>query len=317
MKPYASLSLDLDNKWSYLKTHGEPGWETFPSYFDVVVPRFLEFLKQRNLTITVFVVGQDAAIASNASALQAISHSGHELGNHSFQHEPWLHLYTEDQIEAEITKTSAAIERVTGKRTIGFRGPGFSVSETVLRVLARHGYAYDASILPTFLGPLARMYYFMTAKLTPEERSQRKKLFGGFREGLRPLRAYRWQMEEDLLEIPVTTLPLLRLPFHLSYILYLSAFSVKAGVLYFRTALAICRALNLAPSILLHPLDFLSMEDCPELKFFPAMRLPIETKLKVVGDCLDLLSKNHTVVSMREYADVASRGVLDLVKCQC
>ena len=39
--PIASLSLDLDNKWSYLKTHGDPGWEGFPSYFDTVVPRFL------------------------------------------------------------------------------------------------------------------------------------------------------------------------------------------------------------------------------------------------------------------------------------
>ena len=35
----ASLSLDLDNKWSYLKTHGDPGWDSFPSYLDVVVPR--------------------------------------------------------------------------------------------------------------------------------------------------------------------------------------------------------------------------------------------------------------------------------------
>jgi hypothetical protein len=26
-KPLASLSLDLDNLWSYMKTHGDPGWE--------------------------------------------------------------------------------------------------------------------------------------------------------------------------------------------------------------------------------------------------------------------------------------------------
>ena len=40
--PIASLSLDLDNKWSYMKTHGDPGWEGFPSYLDTVVPRFLD-----------------------------------------------------------------------------------------------------------------------------------------------------------------------------------------------------------------------------------------------------------------------------------
>ena len=33
----ASISLDLDNLWSYLKTQGAPGWESFPSYLDLVV----------------------------------------------------------------------------------------------------------------------------------------------------------------------------------------------------------------------------------------------------------------------------------------
>ena len=39
MKPIASFSLDLDNKWSYMKTHGDAGWESFPSYLDCIVPR--------------------------------------------------------------------------------------------------------------------------------------------------------------------------------------------------------------------------------------------------------------------------------------
>jgi len=305
MTPYASLSLDLDNKWSYLKTHGESGWELFPSYFDVVVPRVLNFLEKRHLKITVFVVGQDAALTSNAPALRAIAAGGHELGNHSFHHEPWLHLYTEPQVEAEIASASEAIERVTGQRPVGFRGPGFSVSETVLRVLARQGYRYDASTFPTYLGPLARAYYFLTARLTAEERRQRRKLFGGIREGFRPLRPYRWQVTGELLEIPVTTLPCFRLPFHLSYILYLSTFSAGLGLAYFRTALALCRTMNLAPSVLLHPLDFLAMDDCPELRFFPAMKLPLETKLRVVGDCLGALSEHHRVITMGEHAGIA------------
>ena len=36
---YASLSLDLDNQWSYMKTHGDAGWQSFPSYLDTAVPR--------------------------------------------------------------------------------------------------------------------------------------------------------------------------------------------------------------------------------------------------------------------------------------
>ena len=166
----ASLSLDLDNKWSYLKTHGDRGWEEFPSYLDGVVPRFLELLDKLGLRITVFVVGQDAALEKNRPALAAIAAAGHEIGNHSFHHEPWLHLYSPEEIEREISSAEEAIAEATGVVPTGFRGPGYSLSPAVLQCLVRRGYCYDASTLPTLIGPLARAYYFMTAKLSPAER---------------------------------------------------------------------------------------------------------------------------------------------------
>ncbi|MBZ0304329.1 MAG: polysaccharide deacetylase family protein, partial [Anaerolineae bacterium] len=221
-KPLASLSLDLDNKWSYMKTHGDPNWESFPTYLEIVVPRVLEFLRERNLKITFFVVGQDAALDKNHAALRSLAEAGHEIGNHSFNHEPWLHLYSEADIEAELRQAQEHIERVTGHKPIGFRGPGFSLSLGTLKVLKRLGYLYDCSTFPTYLGPLARMYYFMTAKLTPEEKKERAKLFGTLSEGMRPNKPYQWQLEGgDLVEIPVTTMPVLKVPIHVSYVLYL------------------------------------------------------------------------------------------------
>jgi peptidoglycan/xylan/chitin deacetylase (PgdA/CDA1 family) len=101
-KPIASLSLDLDNQWSYMKTHGDAGWESFPSYLDIVVPRVLAFLAERNIKITFFIVGQDAALAKNHEALGSITKAGHEIGNHSFKHEPWLHLYSEEDVDREL-----------------------------------------------------------------------------------------------------------------------------------------------------------------------------------------------------------------------
>src|SRR6476620_9768315 len=112
-KPIASLSLDLDNKWSYLKTHGDRGWETFPSYLDVVVPRFLDVVAKLDLRITVFVVGQDAALEKNRGALRSIAAAGHEIGNHSFHHEPWLHVYSPKEIEAEIVSAEESITDAT------------------------------------------------------------------------------------------------------------------------------------------------------------------------------------------------------------
>src|SRR5919108_5813413 len=118
-RPLASLSLDLDNKWSYMKTHGDSGWESFPSYLDLLVPRVLDFLKARKLTVTFFIVGQDAAMEKNHEVLRSIAAAGHEIGNHSFHHEPWLHLYSETDIEQELARAEEAIEAVTGQKPIG------------------------------------------------------------------------------------------------------------------------------------------------------------------------------------------------------
>jgi peptidoglycan-N-acetylglucosamine deacetylase len=302
-KPVCCLSLDLDNQWSYMKTHGDPGWEVLPSYLDVVVPRVLDVLGRWGWKITVFVVGQDAALERNREALSALAAAGHEIGNHSFHHEPWLHLYSESETEQEIAQAEEAIQAATGYRPQGFRGPGYSLSGSTLRVLAQRGYRYDASTLPTFLGPLARIYYFLASNLKREGKAQRKTLFGGLKDGLRPVRPYRWQLENgQLLEIPVTTMPLLKLPFHFSYLLYISTFSTALAVLYFKTALRMCRMTGTEPSLLLHPLDFLGCADVPELAFFPAMKLESARKLDLLNRFLGDLHARYTVMPIGEQA---------------
>lgn len=303
-RPLCSLSLDLDNLWSYLKTHGDAGWDEYPSYLDIVVPRVLHFLAERDLKITWFIVGKDADVPEHHPVLRSIVDAGHEVGNHSFHHEPWLHLYSEGEIEAELARTEDAIEAATGVRPDLFRGPGFSHSPTLLNVLARRGYRLDASTFPTFLGPLARLYYFATARgLSVEEKTKRKMLFGKFADGFRPLRPYHWQTPSGpLLEIPVTTMPLFKVPIHLSYLLYLHGFSPLAARLYWRTALALCRVFRVEPSILLHPLDFLGSDDTDRLSFFPAMRRPSGEKLKAAGEFFAILTKQFRCVPMGEHA---------------
>ena len=242
-----------------------------------------------------------------ASRWHEIGAAGHEIGNHSFHHEPWLHLYPETEIEAELAQAEEAIERVTGQRPKGFRGPGFIFSNEILRVLLRRGYEYDASTFPTYLGPLARAYYFMTTNLTKEQKEERKELFGRLSEGFRPIKPYRWQLDDKtLLEIPVTTMPLFKVPIHVSYILYLSLFSTTLALLYFRMALKLCRITKTEPSVLLHPLDFLGGDDMSDLSFFPAMRIMSEKKLEIVSDILRLLEEHYTVVSLKEYAGIVS-----------
>jgi peptidoglycan-N-acetylglucosamine deacetylase len=305
LQPPASLSLDLDNLWSYLKVHGDPGWEALPSYLDLVVPRFLDMLAQLDVQITVFIVGQDAALAKNQAALQAIAAAGHEIGNHSFHHESWLHLYSEAEIGQEIATAEAAIVQATGQQPQGWRGPGYSCSPTVLRILAERGYTYDASTFPTFLGPLARAYYLMTTKLSPAERAQRQALFGKFADGLQPLNPYEWAIgDRTLIEVPVTTMPIFKIPIHFSYLLYLATFSTPLALGYFRCALWLCQRLHITPSLLLHPTDFLSDEDVPELAFFPAMKLPRSRKLAILRKLLTLLTRQFRVMPIGQQVQI-------------
>jgi hypothetical protein len=272
-----------------------------------VVPRILNFLKERNLVITVFIVGQDAALEKNQAVLKSLAEAGHEIGHHSFNHEPWYHINTEEQIETEIAHAEESIENVTGRKPIGFRGPGFSVSQTVIDVLIRHGYLYDASTLPTYIGPLARLYYFMTARLNKAEKRQRDNLFGSLQDGFRSVKPYLWPQKNagsgrQMVEIPVTTMPIIKIPFHVSYIIYIGSFSPALALLYFKFALGMCRLTGTHPSLLLHPLDFLGREDIKELAFFPAMNLSKDEKLKLVGEVLRVYADHFRVGTMQEHA---------------
>jgi hypothetical protein len=308
VKPIASLSLDLDNKWSYLKTHGDGGWEDFPSYLEILVPRVLGFLKARNLTITFFIVGQDAALEKNHDMLKAIAAAGHEIGNHSFKHEPWLHLYSAPKIATEIALAEEHIERASGQKPIGFRGPGFSLSYPVLQELGGRGYLYDATTFPTFLIPVARAYYFLTARFTPEEKQQRRRLGGTFGEGFRPIKPYRWQVDgASVIEIPVTTMPVFKMPIHVSYLLCLSLLSHPLARWYLNAALKLCRVTGTQPSLLLHPTDFLGCDDTKDLSFFPAMSLPSAKKLEMVGDFLQVLCAQFTVLTLQQHARETAR----------
>ncbi len=304
-RPVATLSLDLDNLWSYLKTHGDPGWETFPSFLDRATDRILPILSELDLRITFFIVGKDAELEKNGAALRAISDAGHEIASHSHWHVPHFHKLGRLETQQELELAENAIEAATGRKPKGWRGPSFSFSRTLVETLSARGYEYDATIFPTFLGPLARLYFFATSGLSSKQREERSDLFGGVSNGFRPIRAFRWRIEDKpgFLEIPVTTVPGIRTPFHASYLHYLATFSETAAKTYMESALQLCRISSVSPSFLLHPTDFLGAEDAPDLKFFPGMNVGGARKEARTKGFLSQLSRSFAVLSMGAYAD--------------
>jgi protoporphyrinogen oxidase len=307
-KPVASLSLDLDDRWSYLRTAGDTSWADYPSYLNLVVPRLLDVLEQHRLRATVFVVGHDASRAANRDVLGAIA-AAHEVGNHSFDHDQQIHRWPEEKLEDDLARTEDAIEAATGAKPGGFRGPGYTLSTATLRVLLRRGYAYDASTLPSYLGPLARAFYFRATRLEGADRDNRGELFGTFADGRRPLRPYYWTVDgEELLEMPVTTFPGVKVPIHVSYVLHLARYSPRLARLYVEAALRACRVAGIAPSVLLHPVDFLGPDDAPDLGFFPGMQTPATVKRDLVHSYLTALTEHFEVRPIGEHAGEVRGG---------
>jgi Polysaccharide deacetylase len=302
--PVASVSVDLDNLWAYLKTHGDPDWSRLPSFLPTAVPRLLGVLGAHRVTATFFAVGMDVEREDGARAVADVSAWGHEVANHSYRHEPWLHRYSRAELETELARTEEAIAAAGAPRPVGFRGPGYSISPDLLAVLAERGYTYDASVLPTWIGPLARAFHNRTA---PSARAgePRDELFGGFSRVLAPNRAHRWRLADGthLLELPVTTMPLLRVPIHGAYVLQLHAISPRLARAYFATAIRLCRSLGVNPSLLVHPTDVLGGTEAPGMEFFPGMAVPAEQKIALLDWMLATLCRHFDVVGTGRHVE--------------
>ena len=307
-KPTASLSLDLDNRWAYLRSMDDPSWEQRPSYLPEVVPRVLDFLGERNLPCTFFVVGDDLTRDADARQVEAIATTGHEVGNHSQSHLPWLDALPPEERLREIVTAEEAILQVTGQKPIGFRAPGFSWSPELLELLVQRGYTYDSSVFPTFIGPLARLYVKLSGfrksgqQSETEEEAPPEQRFSTFGDALRTLHPHKVTTPAGtIVELPVTTMPLTRAPIHFTYLSFLAQKSPAAARAYWRTALRLCRLRSVGPSLLLHPLDFLGAEDEPSLSHFPGMKLDREVKLSLLSDVLASLAEGRHVVTLAEH----------------
>lgn len=294
-KPIASVSFDLDNVWSFLKTHGDPDWEPRPSYLPTATARMIEFLGELHQAATVFVIGVDAQRDDGAQAVRAFADAGHEIGNHSYEHEPWLHRYSAERLAAEVDLTHQAIVATGAPAPTGFRAPGYSTTPALERILSDRGYLYDASTFPTWIGPLARLHHFRSTKLTPEQREERAGLFGSASQARLSLRPYRLG-ETGLAELPVTTMPLARIPIHGSYLMQLYTLSPRVARAYFRAAMRLCAVRGVSMSMLLHPTDLLDAQDAPALTFFPGMSVPAKEKFAFLGWVISTMQSRFDVV---------------------
>jgi peptidoglycan-N-acetylglucosamine deacetylase len=298
----ASLSLDLDNEWSYLKIQGNSRWESLPTYFPVFIPYVLELFKRLQLNVTFFIVGQDLTIPENIPYLKKIIEEGHSVANHSMNHESWLSAYSEEQLFHEVYETDSLIRKHLECKPIGFRGPGYSWNPKLIRILREQNYVYDSSVLPTFIGPIARWYYFKKSGLGREEQKKRKNFFGKFSDGFKKNKPFHLNGDgRKLIEIPVTTMPVFRLPFHLSYLIYMHGYSPFLMNTYLEIVIRLCKTFRIEPNFLIHPLDLIGGDQLASLDFFPGMDIDSNKKTKVFYKVITTLQTHFRLMSLDSY----------------
>ena len=101
------------------------------------IDSILETLRNNNITITFFVVGD--WIDKYPDAVQKIAESGNEIGVHSNTHPHVNNLSYEKHIE-EMEKCNEKIKKITGKRTNLYRTPYGEYNDTVILAAKDKGY---------------------------------------------------------------------------------------------------------------------------------------------------------------------------------
>ncbi len=125
-----------------------PTWDTLPRRSPEVVPRILDFLAERGVRGTFFVLGWLAE--HEPSVVEAIARAGHEVASHGYEHELVSRLGPEG-FRASIRRSKEVIEGISGQRVLGYRAPSFSIlpgMEWAFDILLEEGYTYDASLFP-------------------------------------------------------------------------------------------------------------------------------------------------------------------------
>lgn len=213
-----AISVDLDEIHHYHAIHGtrtgsgEPGLH---AVYDIAVPRFRDFASAQRLPLTLFAVGADLQRLENGRSLRALAAAGHEIANHTLDHHYDLSRRPSVEIREQIVMANDALAQHTGQRPVGFRAPGYVMSDDVYAALAECGMAYSSSVFPC--------PYYYAAKLAVLgglwlRGKTSQSIVGGPRALTAPIEPYHvgrpyWQKGSGVLELPIQVTPGLRLPF--------------------------------------------------------------------------------------------------------
>jgi peptidoglycan/xylan/chitin deacetylase (PgdA/CDA1 family) len=110
----------------------------------VGVPMILQTLKEAGVKATFFIPGW--TVENHAGRAEMILREGHEIGHHSYSH-AWPDPDRPDKDVEEMERGLEALKRVLGVVPKGYRSPAGETTDELVRLLDRHGFEYDSSMM--------------------------------------------------------------------------------------------------------------------------------------------------------------------------
>ncbi len=145
----AMLSFDVDGVSSWIRR--DPEFARLPSLMSmaeygpsVATPRILDLLDRYSISASFYIPGYVAE--THPRLVEDIAARGHEIGHHGYMHEAPATLSAEEEAEV-LDKGSGILAGITGTAPVGYRSPGWELSEVSLDLMRERGFLYDSSLM--------------------------------------------------------------------------------------------------------------------------------------------------------------------------
>jgi peptidoglycan/xylan/chitin deacetylase (PgdA/CDA1 family) len=296
----AAVSVDLDEIRHYFEIYGLTAPDDSGTLvYDAAIDRLRGLADAGRFPLTLFAIGRDLDRGASRDRLRAAAAEGHEIANHSLDHRYDLVRLGRAEIARQIAEGASVIEAACGVRPVGFRAPGYTITDEVFDVLGELGVAYDASVFP------CPSYWALKAAaigLIALRGRKSQSIVDNpsvLRAPTRPYRAGRpyWKSGQGLLEIPIQVTRGLRLPF-------IGGTVTLAGPSRARWLAKMCIGEPLV-NLELHGIDVLDTSDGLEAlaPHQPDVKIPHPRKTEAILAVVEVLrNAGYTFVTMREAA---------------
>jgi polysaccharide deacetylase family protein (PEP-CTERM system associated) len=145
------FSVDVEDWFHILDVPSAPKleeWNALPSCVERNFRKLLEIFREQGVRVTCFFLGY---VAEKFPQLVREAHeAGHEIASHGYGHQLIYSMKSEEFLE-DIKKSKGILEDTIGRPVLGYRAPGFSMTDETpwfIDKLLEAGYGYDSSVFP-------------------------------------------------------------------------------------------------------------------------------------------------------------------------